>query len=274
LLIDLPPPAPDNTRPGQRHDYGNKTIFGVTQNFNGDDVVDLILDHEPQRTFAAKFIGKKLFEYFAYEDPEDYVVDHLASVAKRTNFDIKAVLRDLFLNTKEFYSDKAINGLVTWPVHFMVRSTRLLQAVITMRGLNAGQLQNMGQYLFFPPDVSGWVGDADWISTGRTLARNNWANSLTTNRSTTAGNTGIPIDAVLADGGLTASSTADQVVDYFVALLVQSPLTPLIRQSLVDYLKKKDDGSIGPFTLDTPTKDKKVRGLIHLILSRAEYQSN
>ena len=53
----------------------------------------------------------------------------------------------------------------------------------------------MGQYLFFPPDVSGWVGDADWISTGRTLARNNWANSLATNRSTTVGNTGIPIDA-------------------------------------------------------------------------------
>jgi len=274
LLIDLPPPTPDNSRAAQRHDYGNKTIYGVTQNFSGDDFVDLILDHEPQRTFAAKFIGKKLFEYFAYENPEPYVVDHLASVAKRTNFDIKAMLRDLFLNTKEFYSDKAINGLVTWPVHFMVRSTRLLQAVITMRGLNAGQLQNMGQYLFFPPDVSGWVGDADWISTGRTLSRNNWANSLATNRSTTAGNTGIPIDAVLAAGGLTATSTADQVVDYFIALLVQSPVTPTIRQSLTDYLKKKDDGSIGTFTLDTSTKDKKVRGLIHLILSRAEYQNN
>ena len=130
LLIDLPPPTPDNTRPAQRHDYGNKTIYGMTQNFSGDDFVDLILDHEPQRTFAAKFIGKKLFEYFAYENPEPYLVDHLASVAKRSNFDIKAMLRDLFLNTKEFYSDKAINGLVTWPVHFMVRSTRLLQAVL------------------------------------------------------------------------------------------------------------------------------------------------
>ena len=55
---------------------------------------------------------------------------------------------------------------------------------------------------------------------------------------------------------------------------MQSPLTPAIRQSLIDYLKKKDDGSIGTFTLDTSTKDKKVRGLIHLILSRAEYQNN
>ncbi|HYE76000.1 MAG TPA: DUF1800 family protein, partial [Blastocatellia bacterium] len=114
-LVDIPPlndtdgNNTNNSGYSAIHDYNNKTVFGVTQNFNGDDIVDLVLDHEPQRTFAARFITKKLWEYFAYEGPEQHVIDHLVAVAKRTNFNIKAILRDMFLNVKEFYSDKAIH---------------------------------------------------------------------------------------------------------------------------------------------------------------------
>ena len=276
-LINIPPDINDNSAVARNHDYGNKIIYGVTQNFNGDQVVDLILDHEPQRTFAAKFIGKKLFKYFAHENPSPEVVDHLANVAKRADFNLKAMLRDLFLNTKEFYSDQAINSLIRWPAHYVISSVRLLQASVDSNTL-ISPLRDMGQQLFFPPDVFGWPGDYDWISTGQMFARVNWANTFATNRSTTAGNTGIPIDPVLATGGLAANATAEQVVDYFISLLVQSPLDPAIRQGLVDYLKKNDSGVIGTFSLATDkgtgNQYKKVRGLIHLLLSRPEYQNN
>src|SRR6185436_19817154 len=126
----IPPNVNDNSLAAQRHDYGVKTVFGVTQNFNGDDIVDLILDHEPQRTAAARMIGKKLFEHFAYEKPEEHVVQHLAEVLKRTNFDLKAMLRDLFLNVKEFYSDQALHALVKWPTYYVVSAVRLLQGSI------------------------------------------------------------------------------------------------------------------------------------------------
>lgn len=278
----IPPTANDNSTAARNHDYTNKTVYGVTQNFNGDDIVDLILDHEPQRTFVAKYIGEKLFEYFAYQNPEPEVINHLAAVALRTNFNIKAVLRDLFLNTKAFYSDKAIDAVITWPAHFLVSSTRLLQASITTRNLN-NTLRSMGQWLFWPPDVSGWPGGSDWISTAQTLARANWANTFATNRSTTAGNTGIPMDTVLALGGfgtaagLNANPTADQVVDYFISLLVQAPLATAVRQGLIDYMKKADNGTIGTFSLATDrgtgNSYKKVRGLIHLLLTRPEYQN-
>jgi hypothetical protein len=62
-------------------------------------------------------------------------------------------------------------------------------------------------------------------------------------------------------------------VDYFVKLLVQAPINPELRQLLIDYLKKNDTGTIGTFTLDATTKDRKVRGLIHLLLSRPEAQN-
>ena len=131
----------------------------------------------------------------------------------------------------------------------------------------------MGMALLNPPDVFGWPGKEEWITTSQLLARDNWANALATNRSTTAGNTGIPIDTVLSTGGLGPTSTAEQVVDYFTLLLIQQRLPTNVRQALVDYLKKNDNGSIGTFTLDATTKDKKMRGLIHLLLSRPECQN-
>lgn len=279
--VSIPPNTNDNSQASRNHDYTDKTVFGVTRNFNGDDIVDLILDHEPQRSSAARMIGKKLFEHFAYENPEEAVIEHMAAITLRHNFNIKLILRDLFLNTKEFYSERAIQSLVKWPVYHVVSAIRLLQASTLTRGLNGGgriqqqqtTLDSMGMALLNPPDVFGWPGKEEWITTSQLLARNNFANALATNRSTTAGNTGIPIDTVLAAGGLNAAATAEQVADYFISLLIQRPLAANVRQALVDYLKKNDSGVIGTFTLDATTKDKKVRGLIHLLLSRPECQN-
>ncbi|MFN0107798.1 MAG: DUF1800 family protein [Blastocatellia bacterium] len=279
--VSIPPNTNDNSQAARNHDYTDKTVFGVSLNFNGDDIVDLILNKEPQRTHAARMLGKKLFEHFAYENPEAAVVEHMTAVVLRHNFNVKLTLRDLFLNTKEFYSDRAIHSLVKWPVHYVISGIRLLQATVLTRGLNGGgrgqaqqtTLDSMGMALMNPPDVFGWPGKEEWITTSQLLARENWANGLATNRSTTAGNTGIPIDTVLATGGLTATTTAEQVVDYFTSLLIQRPLSAAVRQALVDYLKKSDNGSIGAFTLDATTKDKKVRGLIHLLLARPECQN-
>jgi uncharacterized protein (DUF1800 family) len=284
LVVLIPPNVPNGSIASQRHDYGTKTVFTVAGNFNGDDIVDLILDREPQRTYAARMIGKKLFEHFAYENPEEQIVEHLGAVAKRTNFDVKAILRDMFLNVKEFYSDKAIHALIKWPVYYVVSAVRQLQASIVTGGLYGGgfggfnvpqptTIGAMGMVLLNPPDVFGWPGREDWLTTSQLFARMNWANAFVSNRSTMPGNTGIPVDAVLQTAGLGAQATAEQVVDYFINLLVQTPLSNPSRQALIDYMKKGDNGTIGNFVLDTTTKDKKVRGLIHLLLSSPEAQS-
>lgn len=283
-VVLIPPNTADTSLAAQRHDYGNKTVFGVTGNFNGDDIVDLILDHEPQRTAAARMLGKKLFEHFAYENPEEHVIQHLAEVLKRTNFDVKALLRDLFLNVKEFYSDRAMHALVKWPVYYVVSAVRLLQGSLSTNGLYGGgfggfnvpaptTIGAMGMTLLNPPDVFGWPGRADWLTTSQLFARMNWAAQFASNRSTTPGNTGIPLETVLATAGLSATATVEQVVEYFSKLLVQAPLSEASRQTLVDYLKKSDNGTLGNFTLDATTKDKKVRGLIHLLLACPEAQS-
>jgi hypothetical protein len=104
------------------------------------------------------------------------------------------------------------------------------------------------------------------------FARVNWAQTFASNLSPT---TGVPVDAVLTTAGLNNSATAEQVTDYFVSLLIQAPLAPAIRQSLVDYLKRRDDGALGDFSIDVDRANRfrKVRGLIRLLVSRPEFQN-
>src|SRR5262249_59171433 len=59
----------------RQHDDEPKTLFGRTGNWDGDDVVDLILEHPA----AAPFLARKLFAFFAYDDPEPAVVERPAA---------------------------------------------------------------------------------------------------------------------------------------------------------------------------------------------------
>src|SRR5205823_242061 len=58
------------------HDEGQKTFFGQRGNFNGDDVIEIILKHP----VCAKYISSKLFKFFVYEDPEQPITDNMAAM--------------------------------------------------------------------------------------------------------------------------------------------------------------------------------------------------
>ncbi|MEO6725325.1 MAG: DUF1800 family protein, partial [Blastocatellia bacterium] len=194
----------------------------------------------------------------------------LGESLKRYDFNIKPFLRDLFLNSAEFYTLKALRSLPKSPAYFVVSALRLLQVPEPNGEAALTPLADMGQQLFQPPDVFGWPGGADWFSSNRLLARMNWANTTVISRSPS---TGIQFTKVLNQAGLTAGATPEQVVDYFTALLIQRPLPQSIRQTLVEYMLKMDNGQLSPnFALNNITIDKKVRGLIHLLLSRPEAQ--
>src|SRR5262249_9567396 len=126
-----------------------------------------------------------------------------------------------------------------------------------------------GQVLFNPPSVKGWDGGLDWINTSSLLNRFNFANNLVTNR-TGKGSAVNP--TTLLNGTNLKSPTS--VVDYFVKLLGLYDVDESVTKALKKYLKQSDDGSSGTFKLDAATIDKKIPGLIHLILSLPDYQLN
>jgi hypothetical protein len=126
----------------------------------------------------------------------------------------------------------------------------------------ANALAGMGQVLFNPADAKGWDWGASWMNTGSLFARVSLANTLSTNRG--ASGTRFDPGAILAGHD---TSTAEGVVDALAARLNVEDVSGQIRGAWIDYVKADDDGSPGTWTNTPDAVDKKVRGLVHVMLT-------
>ena len=155
-----------------QHDNGTKVFLGEEGNFDGDDVVDIIL-RQPQ---AARFVTTKLWEFFAYTDPEPHIIDHLSGVFITSDYVIRDVMRAL-LQRPEFYSPKAYRTQIKSPIDLVVQTARAMG--FDDNGKRFSRPPDvMGQTLFDPPDVAGWPGGEAWINSSSMLQRANFANSI------------------------------------------------------------------------------------------------
>jgi uncharacterized protein (DUF1800 family) len=181
-----------------RHDRGLKTFFGQTKAWTGPEIVDEILLGK-KKDVAARFLVKKLWTYFAYENPEPAVVDALVKTYQANDLQVQALVKAIFLRP-EFYSTKAKRGLVRSPIEYMVA---------TMRGTGLPAsvahpewwVRGMGQIPYSPPNVSGWRPNAYWISASAQWAKVSFANFLRWKAQ----------EAKLLDGALRGLSPADSV---------------------------------------------------------------
>jgi len=126
----------------------------------------------------------------------------------------------------------------------------------------ANSLAGMGQVLFNPSDAKGWDWGIAWMNTGALFARATLSNTLATNR----GTSGTRFDTATLLAGADAS-TADKVVDLLASRLNVDDVSSEVRASWVDYMNRNDDRSLGTWTNTSGNVDKKVRGLVHLMLT-------
>ena len=240
------------------HDNGTKNFLGQSGNFNGDDIIDIIL----QQPAAATFISKKLFEFFAYANPDANILSHLANIFTQSTRSIKAVVKEI-LTSDAFYSSNAYRGKVKSPAEMVVGMVREL-GMATDASQLVSPLNNMGQSLFDPPDVSGWKGDANWFNSGTMINRLNLANLVATARQT-----GFIFDpsALPRQQGI---SKASDIIDYYTGLLIDGVIPGAERTIIANYTS-----GLGTITTPPATKtsdDEKLRSLVYLILSSPDYQ--
>jgi hypothetical protein len=245
-----------------QHDTGNKTIFGKTGNWSGDDLVRLILEQPA----TASFISEKLFHFFAYQDPDKGTVDRLASVMRTNNYELAAVLKNMFLS-EEFYSARSMGTQIKSPVQLTVGMLRDfgVKEINDCRPLDTA-IQGMGQTLFEPPDVKGWRLGPDWIDANRIFIRyNSLANLLrSVDRPETRG-----VDVVaLLDGENCKSPT--EVVDCLVKACFVTPLDDERRKELVDFLK--DLPAQSEWEKQRSQVNGRLQALLVLLLSTPDYQ--
>ncbi|KAA3621502.1 MAG: DUF1800 domain-containing protein, partial [Bacteroidetes bacterium] len=99
----------------RRHDSGQKTIFGKTGNFTGEEVIDLILEQKE----TARFLATKLYRYFVNPEVDQNNVEELADVLYGTNYHIGRTMTYLF-KTSWFYEPKNVGVKIKSPVELLV----------------------------------------------------------------------------------------------------------------------------------------------------------
>ena len=244
-----------------QHDNGTKTILGRTGNWNVADAIDILLNASDSRgSISGRFIGRKLWSFFAYEDPPDFIVDQLAAVYVSSGRVIREVMRAIF-SSPEFYERHARKTWVRSPVEYAVAAVRMLEGTTDFATPTAS-LSGMGQVLFDPSDAKGWDWGLSWMNTGTVFSRATMANTLASNR----GTTGTRFDPAKILQGKDASS-ADKAVDIVADRLNVSDVSATIRQSWIDYMNTGDSGQFVAWTNTPANVDKKVRGLVHLMLT-------
>jgi uncharacterized protein (DUF1800 family) len=150
----------------ERHDAGDKTLFGQTGPWGLEDVIRLTV----AQPACGDFLARKLQAFFGLADPQRRVAFEMAEAFRESDGEIAPMLRVLF-TAPEFYAPASRGRLIKSPVALVVGACRQLQIEARFtRGLNR-YLAALGQELFNPPNVKGWPGGDVWISTGTMALR-------------------------------------------------------------------------------------------------------
>ncbi|MCY4356296.1 MAG: DUF1800 family protein [Gammaproteobacteria bacterium] len=160
----------DFTIVAEDHDIGIKRVLGQEGNFNGVDVIDIILEQDA----TAEFIAGKLYRYFVSTELDAASAQELGNWLRESNYDIAAYLEYLFLS-QDFYRPEVIGSRIKGPVEYMISTYRLL-GINNIPGAPdfnrvAGAL---GQRLMRPPTVAGWSEGRSWITPSLLFERGNF----------------------------------------------------------------------------------------------------
>ncbi|PWK29038.1 uncharacterized protein DUF1800 [Arcicella aurantiaca] len=152
-------------RPNQ-HDNGQKTFQGKTGNFNGEDILKIILQN-PQ---TATFICTKIYRYFVNENADNQLVDKMAKRFHSTDYDIADLMEYVF-KSDWFYNPENIGTRIKSPVELLVGLQRNFGIDFQQRQAVLFIQKSLGQVLFYPPNVAGWSGGKNWIDSSTLMTR-------------------------------------------------------------------------------------------------------
>jgi uncharacterized protein (DUF1800 family) len=157
-----------------KHDDGSKTFLGRSGNFDGVDILNIILEQK----ITAEYIGGKLYKFFVRENLSPDVQVRLGAVLRDNNYEIAPLMRTIFLS-RDFYSAPSLGTRIKGPVELIVSTYRKL-GVKHLPGIPDLYVisRELGQTLLNPPTVAGWAQGRAWITPGLLLARGNFARDV------------------------------------------------------------------------------------------------
>ena len=167
------------------HDGGAKTILGQTGDWDGGDVVRIVLEQPA----AARFLVRKLYHFFVSEKavPPDVTARAALRVVPQERLRHRGAGAD-HPGLAAFLLGPCVSAADqgTGRVRAGGGRRRFIGAMARMKPTTdrcrsecwSPWLGSMGQRLFEPPNVKGWPGGPSWLNTSTMLARDNFAGAL------------------------------------------------------------------------------------------------
>ena len=254
------------------HDGGEKTFLGHTGNFNGEDIMGIIVDQPA----SPRFLARHLYRFFVADEPavsswnttpptDPEAIEILVDAYNESNGDIRSILRALF--NSDFFKNSQY-ARVKSPAELIVGTVRTAGSHDGFRpGYNNLALECgwQGQELLNPPSVEGWHTGPAWIDAGALMRRVNFAAGV-------LGDTSLPgvrvmIDRVRSFGAITPQQTIAACLDAIGPLMVSDAT---LRELLTHALKA------GDLAWDSDEavveSENKVGKILTLIAASRDYQ--
>ena len=152
----------------RQHDYGSKTFMGRTGDFNGEQIVDILLEQPA----TAEFICRKVYAYFVNPQGDEQRVRQLDEFYRRNDYHTGQLLRHIFMS-EWFYAPANVGAKIKSPVELLAGLTR--QLTLTTPDPRSFLLppRALGQQLMNPPNVAGWPGGRQWVDHTSLMTRLN-----------------------------------------------------------------------------------------------------
>jgi len=246
-------------------------FMGQTGSFDYKDIIRILTNHPA----TPWFIGRRLFSFFAYENPSTDDLKPLVDAYVQSGHNMGAVMRALLLSP-QFSSAKAYRSRIKSPVEFTVGAYRALGIQGDGQGLNTITTL-MGQPLFDPPNVAGWPGDqvsANWLNSGAWMTRLNYIDILLARG--TAASKAAPLIDLQGMVNTHQLGSPEEFVDHFSTFLLDGPLPADRRSQVLDYFTATSNASRERITLSGGKSYplNRVRGALYLLMASPEYQLN
>lgn len=168
----------------KHHDEGEKTFFGKSGNFNGDDIIDIILEQKQ----CAYYVSEKIYTYFVNENINKKNVAEMASVFYK-DYNIENLMRFVLLSDW-FYDAENIGSKIKSPIEFLA-GIHLIIPFNFIKPKQALLIQRLlGQSLVRPPNVAGFKTGRNWIDSNTLVRRLRMPSILLNNAAITYADTG------------------------------------------------------------------------------------
>jgi uncharacterized protein (DUF1800 family) len=158
------------------HDAGEKVLLGKKGPWRGDDVVRLLVEHPA----TAERLAWRLCDTFLGEQSYDADAVRALAVGLRERRLNVGWAVETILRSRAFFAEADLGNRVVGPVEYVVGVTRALEVFDPSANtlILAEATGNLGQDLFYPPNVGGWPGGRGWITTRALIGRTNYVADL------------------------------------------------------------------------------------------------